>query len=131
VSSRLSPRLAAGRLDGRQRGGELDGLVIEGEEWYIEMSPVMIKIVFSSHAKLQLTEREISEREVLETVRKPTNIIQQPNGRFQALKIKERKGEKYLLIVIYDERQSIKEIITAFYTSKIKKYLWNLIMIKK
>ena len=97
--------------------------MIEGEEWYIEMSPVMIKIVFSSHAKLQLTEREISEREVLETVRKPTNIIQQPNGRFQALKIKERKGEKYLLIVIYDERQSIKEIITAFYTSKIKKYL--------
>lgn len=83
----------------------------------------MIRIVFSSHAKLQLAERGISEREVLEAIKKPNNVTQQPNGRFQVAKIKERRGKKYLLIVIYDEARSVMEIVTVFYTSKIKKYL--------
>ena len=83
----------------------------------------MVKIIFSSHAKLQLVERKISEREVLETIDKPDNIVRQPNGRFQVLKIKEENGKKYLLIVIYEETLLVKEIVTAFYTSKIKKYL--------
>jgi len=83
----------------------------------------MVKIVFSSHARWQLAERKIPEREVLETIERPDNVIQQPNGRFQALKIKERKGKEYLLIVIYEETSSVREIITTFYTSKIKKYL--------
>ena len=83
----------------------------------------MIRILFSLHAKLQLIERKISEREVLETIRSPVSIVRQPNGRFQALKTKERNGKDYLLVVIYEERQSIREVITVFYTSKIKKYL--------
>jgi len=83
----------------------------------------MVKIVFSSHAKWQLVERKISEREVLETIGKPASIVRQPNGRFQALKIREREGKKYLLVIIYEETSSVQEIITVFYTSKIKKYL--------
>ena len=83
----------------------------------------MVKIIFSTHAKLQLVERKISEREVIETINKPTKVIQQLNRRFQALKIKVRGGKKYLLVVIYDESPIVKEIVTAFYTSKIKKYL--------
>lgn len=83
----------------------------------------MVKIVFSSHAKWQLLERKISEREVLETVEKPDNITQQPNGRFQALKTKERQGKEYLLVVIYEGTPLVQEIVTVFYTSKIKKYL--------
>ena len=83
----------------------------------------MVKIVFSAHAKLQLAERRISQREVLETIRKPDHITRQLNNRLQAVRGRERKGKEYLLVVIYDETQSVQEIVTAFYTSKIKKYL--------
>jgi hypothetical protein len=83
----------------------------------------MVKTVFSSHARWQLIERKISEREVLEAIGEPDNVTRQPNGRFQTLKIKERKGKEYLLIVIYEETLLVREIVTAFYTSKIKKYL--------
>ncbi|MFH1170491.1 MAG: DUF4258 domain-containing protein [Candidatus Vogelbacteria bacterium] len=83
----------------------------------------MVKIVFSPHARWQLMERKISEREVLETIEKPDNVTRQSNDRFQAVKIKERKGKGYLLIVIYEETLLVQEVITTFYTSKIKKYL--------
>ncbi|MEK7586695.1 MAG: DUF4258 domain-containing protein [Patescibacteria group bacterium] len=87
------------------------------------MQFAMVKIIFSPHAKLQLVERKISEREVIETINKPTKVIQQLNRRFQAIKIKVRNEKKYLLVVIYDEALLTKEVVTAFYTSKIKKYL--------
>ena len=91
----------------------------------------MAEIVFSPHAQLQLTERNISEGEILEVMGNPIKVARQPNGRFQALKMRELEGRKYLLTVVYEEVGPVQEIVTAFYTSKIHKYLWNFIMIKK
>lgn len=39
----------------------------------------MVKVVFSSHARWQLAEWKISEREVLEAIEEPDNITQQPS----------------------------------------------------
>jgi len=82
-----------------------------------------MQIVFSKHALYQLKEREISKEEVVLAFLNPNKIISQTNQRFKALKIVKRKRKKFLLIVVFEKANSKKIIITAFLTSKIKKYL--------
>ena len=80
-------------------------------------------ISFSGHAQYQLKERHIAQHEVIEIVRNPDKIIQQSSSRFCVFKITAKQEKTYLLVVIYDHANSSIEIVTAFYTSKIKKYL--------
>ena len=80
-------------------------------------------VAFSDHARYQLKERHISQREVTGVVHNPDKIIQQSPYRFRAFKIITKQQTPYLLVVIYDHVNSSIEIVTAFYTSKIKKYL--------
>jgi hypothetical protein len=80
-------------------------------------------VVFSTHARHQLKERRILPKEVRETLRNPDKIIQQPANRFQALKLFQKSGKVYLLIVVYEKKGNSVEVITAFITSKVRKYL--------
>lgn len=83
----------------------------------------MNNIVLSDHARKQLKERNLSEIEILKTINKPDKIIQQSTLRHKALKIIHKNKKQYLLIVVYDIKNITKEIVTAFLTSKITKYL--------
>lgn len=82
-----------------------------------------MKIVFSQHARNQMMERNISEDEIILTVSNPDKIIEQPQGKFRAIRLIKKNGKKYLIIVIYHQTNSIKMVITAFLTTKFKKYL--------
>ena len=84
-----------------------------------------MQIIFSKHALYQLKEREISKEEVILALLNPDKIISQIDQRFKALKIVKRKRKKFLLVVVFEKTNSKKIIITAFLTSKIKKYLQN------
>mgnify|MGYP001602231423 FL=1 len=82
-----------------------------------------MRLIFSNHALEQIKERNLSRDKVKEIVRKPDKIIQQSYVRFRAIRLLRRRKKSYLMIVVYDEKNSTKEIITAFITSKIRKYL--------
>ncbi|MDI6591355.1 MAG: DUF4258 domain-containing protein [Patescibacteria group bacterium] len=79
-----------------------------------------MKIIFSKHARYQMSERNISEKEIVLTLLNPDKTISQLGGKFQAVKL---INKNYLIVVIYRQTNSIKKVITAFLTSKIKKYL--------
>ena len=83
----------------------------------------MPKIIFSKHARYQLKERNISEREIRKSIENPDKILKQSPQRFRLIKEIKRAGRSYILIVIFEQKNSFKEIITAFITSKVKKYL--------
>jgi len=82
-----------------------------------------MKIAFSKHARYQMLERNISEKEIILTLSNPDKIISQPRSKFQAVKLLKKAGKKYLMVVIYRKINSIKKVITAFLTTKIEKYL--------
>ncbi len=81
------------------------------------------KIVFTEHAAYQIIERNISKKQIIYAISKPDKIISQSNQKFQAVKLTKKGNKKYLLIVIYSITNSTKKVITAFLTTKIKKYL--------
>lgn len=80
-------------------------------------------IRFTDHAYAQLKERNLSEADVVVTIREPDHVIRQSSARLRALRKIRKRNRTYLLVVIYDEEGTSKEIVTAFITSKIKKYL--------
>lgn len=82
-----------------------------------------MKIDFSEHAKNQMTERNISEDEIISAIIYPDKIIKQTLDKFQAAKLINKSGKRYLLIVVHRKINSSKKVITAFLTTKIKKYL--------
>jgi hypothetical protein len=82
-----------------------------------------MRIVFSEHARHQVLERNLLESEIISTILKPNKIISQSHGKFQAIKLIKKNGKQYLMIVIYRKTNSSLKVITAFLTSKIKKYL--------
>ncbi|MBI3589568.1 MAG: DUF4258 domain-containing protein [Candidatus Liptonbacteria bacterium] len=79
-------------------------------------------VIFSSHARYQINERNISSQVVLDVVAKPDKVKTQSNLRKQALKKITYHNKKYLLVVIYEETKNYQKVITVFLTSKIKKY---------
>jgi len=83
----------------------------------------MFRIIFTNHSRYQLRERSIDKKLVLKTINSPDKIILQHEIRKQAVKLIKRNKKKYLIVVIYEETSRSKKVITAFLTSKIKKYL--------
>ncbi|MFH1564855.1 MAG: DUF4258 domain-containing protein [bacterium] len=81
------------------------------------------EIIFSHHALYQMNERNISRQTVIDALNFPNCIITQNNQRKQAIKFFLKNQKKYLIIAIYEENLKCKNVITAFITSKIKKYL--------
>lgn len=82
-----------------------------------------MKIVFSEHARNQMLERNISKEEIISTIANPEKIIKQASKKFQTIKLIKKNDEKYLIMVIYRQTNSAKKVITAFLTTKFKKYL--------
>jgi len=84
-----------------------------------------MEVRLTNHARKQLVERNLSEAEVIMAVRTSDATIKQSPHRFRAVKkVHKNSGSKpHLLVVIYDTRGARKEIVTAFLTSKIHKYL--------
>ena len=82
-----------------------------------------MRIVFSGHAHKQLVERNISPTVVRKTVERPTKIIEQYPRRYRAVRAFQKKKKPHLLVVIYDATETTYDIVTAFITSKIEKYL--------
>lgn len=71
-----------------------------------------------------MAERNILEKEIILTLLRPDKIIAQSSGKFQAVKSIKKDGKKYLIVAVYRQTlNSTKKVITAFLTSKIKKYL--------
>lgn len=82
-----------------------------------------MKITFSQHALYQLHERNLTTREVENALHKPDRHIPQTFRRWRAVRIVTRQRKRYCLVVIYDRTNSHAEIVTAFLTSKLTKYL--------
>lgn len=80
----------------------------------------MDSIVFTEHAREALLERGISEREVRAALAAPYKTIQQSGRRFQAVA---KIDVRYTLVVVYDRTDTSIDIVTAFRTSKVSKYL--------
>lgn len=83
----------------------------------------MDEIVFSRHCRAQMQERNISEKQILDCLKKPDKISFQSDGRLRVIKKVLRLKKVYLIIVVFEQLPERKEIITAFYTSKLNKYL--------
>lgn len=82
----------------------------------------MVKIIFTAHARQQMQERNITEKRIISALDKSDKVISQSNFRKKAIKQFTRQKRKYLLIAVYEERYAARKVITAFVTSKIKKY---------
>ena len=82
-----------------------------------------MRIVFSTHAHDQMKERAILLSDISQTVQDPMVVIRQSANRFRAVGFLPRSKKKYVLVVVYDQSSSQREIVTAFVSSKIKKYL--------
>jgi len=85
----------------------------------------MEKIEFSKYAELQAQERRIKKQDILDTLESPGQVLLGKKGRKIAQKKLNREGEKGLLRVIFEEKTDVKVVITAYWTSRIKKY-WRL-----
>lgn len=83
----------------------------------------MRRIIFSKHARSQLKERNISEQEVKDSFKNPDKIVKQSSNRFRLVKIVQKHNKNYTLIIVFERKRTLDEIITVFLTSKIKKYL--------
>jgi len=70
-----------------------------------------------------MLERNISKEEIISTIANPAKIIKQAQKKFQTIKLIKKNDEKYLIMVIYRQTNSAKKVITAFLTTKFKKYL--------
>lgn len=77
-----------------------------------------MKIVFTKHAENRMKERNISKKEVIETIKNPYKQGKQKEKNFA---MKTRKNG-HLLITYYLDSKGVAKVITVISTSKISKY---------
>jgi len=71
-----------------------------------------------------MAKRKITPVEIALAVSQPGAVTQKEPDKFQAVKIIPRNGKQYALVVTYRTISlTTVRVITAFLTSKIKKYL--------
>jgi len=84
---------------------------------------IRMEIRFTDHARQQLCERNLSKADAIKTMYAPDAVIKQSTHRHRAVRKIRKQSKMYLLVVVYDIHTTHKDIVTAFLTSKIKKYL--------
>lgn len=84
---------------------------------------MLMRISFSNHALWQLKERNLTRIQIIAAIRSSGKVTKQAENRFRAVKKLQKLRKKNLLVVVYDRYNSNIEIVTAFITSKINKYL--------
>ncbi|MBI2454131.1 MAG: DUF4258 domain-containing protein [Parcubacteria group bacterium] len=82
-----------------------------------------MEIYFTDHAAYQFKERNISTTKVKQAIKRPDKVFKQLSDRSRAVKKFKKQGKVYALVTIYEIKKHRIEVITAFITSKIKKYL--------
>lgn len=81
----------------------------------------MVKIVFSDHARYQLRERNINKALVRGVLENPDRAFVQ--ARIRAVKLFNKNRRRVVCVVIYEVSRGTTRVITAFNTTKIKKYI--------
>jgi uncharacterized DUF497 family protein len=83
-----------------------------------------MRIVFSGHAKQQMQERNLTEIPIRLVIQQPQTLHRQSKDRFRAVGYLPGSRKGYVLIVVYDVISGNRmEVVTAFVSSKINKYL--------
>lgn len=83
----------------------------------------MMKIIYTKHLLLRLQERIININLVNKTILNPDLLLPKSPNRYRAISYLQKDSKQYLLIVIYDKVENNIQVITAFITSKIDKYI--------
>lgn len=83
----------------------------------------MARVLFSRHALLRMRRRKIPAKLIVKTVVNPDVLTSQPAGTHVAAKLFRRERKPYALVVIYRDQHTAKHIVTAFFSSKVRKYL--------
>jgi uncharacterized membrane protein len=81
-----------------------------------------VEYSFSKHFLDQLAKRDLIEAEILETLRHPQQVVEQPPDRRVLQSIFNTDGKKYMIRVIVTSGRDPEVAITAYKTSKIDKY---------
>lgn len=83
-----------------------------------------MRIIFSDHARRQMQERNLKETWVRDVIQHPQSTIQQSRDRFRVVGFVPGSQKRHILVVVYDVISGRRmEVVTAFVTSKVKKYL--------
>ena len=78
----------------------------------------LTRAVVRNHARLQMTRRQISDAEVHQVLARPERVVPVRTGRVVA----QAMIGDYLLRVVVDVDRELPEVVTAYRTSKVKKY---------
>ena len=85
-----------------------------------------MKIVFTSHAKKRIKERNLNQTQVINFIQNPdsSTISSKNNQRTLIKKVYYHQTfkKKHLLIAICEQQNGILHVITIIDTSKVKKY---------
>ncbi len=83
-----------------------------------------MKFILLNHAKLQARERGIDLKIIENILSNPKQIVTEPKGlkAAQSKYLDRKKNKEYLIRVIFREEKDLRIGITAYKTSKIKKY---------
>lgn len=84
---------------------------------------MMAIIRFSNHALDQLRERNISRAAVVRSVQRLRHVTHESRHRFRTATPITRSDKRYALVVVFERTKAETVIVTAFYSSKINKYL--------
>lgn len=83
-----------------------------------------MRIVFSDHARQQMRERNLSESAIRAAILHPQSVVRQTNRRIRSVAFLPKSHERYVIVVVYDViTKERREVVTAFITSKLNKYL--------
>lgn len=80
------------------------------------------KVEFTKYAELQVQERGMSHKDILDTLNSPGQLLSGKKRRKIAQKKLNRGGEEGLLRVIFEQKVNAKVVVTIYWTSKIEKY---------
>jgi hypothetical protein len=82
----------------------------------------MKKIEIIPIARKKFERRGISEEWIKEAINSPMQIVEGYGGRKVAHRIYIIEDKEYLLRVIYEEKEDIHVVVTAYLTSQIERY---------
>ena len=82
----------------------------------------MKKIEIIPVARKKLKRRNITEDWIIETINSPMQVVEGYGGRKVAHRKYTIKNKEYLLRVIYEDKEEVNEVITAYLTSQIERY---------
>lgn len=75
-------------------------------------------LVFSRHARVRIREREAEESSIMATLKAPDKLIV-----INGLKKAVRRINGKVMIVIFEDKDIVKYIVTVIISSKVEKYL--------